>query len=96
MLAAVRNGDKVDEPTTASVPSDSIQVWNRWSAEVAPKFYTLHASDKDWETTAIEGVAVRPLNVDEERDEVTMLVRMDAGTSYPRHRHARQRTVLRA
>jgi len=72
---------------TGSKPGDSpIQVWNRWPATDA-KFFTLASSENDWQDTTVEGIRARVLRVDEDRDEVTMLVRMDPGTSYPSHRH---------
>jgi anti-sigma factor ChrR (cupin superfamily) len=83
VLAAVRGSDAAGGPTPAAA---DVQIWNRWTTTGDPKFYTLPAGD-DWQRTAIEGIDVRPLHVDEPSDTVTMLVRMAAGTSYPRHRH---------
>jgi anti-sigma factor ChrR (cupin superfamily) len=83
VLAAVRGSTAAESRPPAAA---SIQVWNRWTAPADPKFYTLAAGD-DWQDTAIAGIAVRPLHVDEQHDTVTMLVRMAAGTAYPRHRH---------
>lgn len=65
---------------------DSIQVWNQWTASERA-FFTVPASEADWQETAIDGIQARVLRVDDDRDEVTMLVRMAAGTSYPKHRH---------
>jgi anti-sigma factor ChrR (cupin superfamily) len=46
------------------------------------------ASEASWERTAIEGVAIRTLFVDRENNQFTALVRMQPGSSYPRHVHA--------
>ena len=46
------------------------------------------ASEASWERTAIEGVAIRTLFVDQENNQFTALVRMQPGSSYPRHVHA--------
>lgn len=47
----------------------------------------VHTTAGDWEETGVEGVRMRSLFVDEANDRVTLLVRMDAGASYPSHRH---------
>lgn len=70
---------------------DATQVWRRWSgrigSQIAEGLDTVRDDDGSWETTAVEGVSVKPLFVDEARRVVTMLVRMDPGSSYPPHRH---------
>jgi anti-sigma factor ChrR (cupin superfamily) len=45
------------------------------------------AAGAEWEGTAVEGVTIRTLFVDEENNQFTALVRMAPGTSYPRHIH---------
>lgn len=66
------------------------QVWKEWAAPLgvgpAGMSYAAAAGAR-FEPTGIDGIEVRRLAVDRERDQVTMLVRMAAGTSYPAHRH---------
>lgn len=95
VLAAIRGAASSASPAASSDPRASagatedvakIQVWNRWPATDS-KFYTLSGEGGEWQDTAIAGIQARVLRVDEQRDEVTMLVRMAAGTAYPSHRH---------
>jgi quercetin dioxygenase-like cupin family protein len=43
---------------------------------------------RGFEPSGFPGVFVRRLHVDADNDRVTMLVRMEPGTSYPAHRHS--------
>jgi anti-sigma factor ChrR (cupin superfamily) len=52
-----------------------------------PELLTLRSGEGDWEETSVPGVSIRTLYVDRERDQYTALVRMSAGSSYPRHVH---------
>jgi len=71
---------------TATAPA--IQTWKQWAGNApAGGLPYVPASLGAWEPTAIAGIAVRKLHVDREHDRATMLIRMDAGTSYPGHRH---------
>ena len=49
---------------------------------------TLRSGEGAWKATGFEGIQVRRLFVDRERETVSMLVKMAAGARYPRHRHA--------
>ncbi len=70
----------------------AIQTWRNWGsgsdAPLRPGLTTLRAEESAWEPIGIDGIRVRMLAVDPERRMVTMLIRMDPGTSYPSHRHA--------
>jgi len=73
----------------AQPPAEATQVWKRWKeAGPADKLHIVRAGEGAFEPTAAQGVSVKPLSVDPERRYVTMLVRMEPGTSYPRHLHA--------
>lgn len=48
----------------------------------------VRTTEGDWEDSGVEGVRMRSLFVDPANDRMTMLVRMEAGASYPSHRHA--------
>lgn len=93
-IAADRpSGDRLEAapaPSPAARPeAERTQVWRRWmSAPGADGVFTLRAEETGWEKTDIEGIEVRNLFADRERNYVTMLVRMAAGTAYPTHRHA--------
>lgn len=73
----------------ARPPRDAaaIQSWKQWAPSAAGEAMTIVRGDGAWETTGVDGVAVRRLFVDAANDRVTMLVRMAAGTAYPAHRH---------
>ena len=64
-------------------------VWRRWNKDedVEGSLYTLRASDGDWEPTGVDGVRVRRLFVDSDRNRMTVMFQMDPGTSYPQHIH---------
>jgi quercetin dioxygenase-like cupin family protein len=70
------------------------QIWKVWakasSTQTAdtPGILVRRAKEGQWEDTGINGISVKRLLVDPANDSVTMLVRMPAGASYPRHRHA--------
>ncbi len=80
--------------TAAGVP-DAVrpnQVWKEWSTtgdvDAAGLQYVAGSGPgAAFESTGIEGIEVRRLGVDRAKDQVTMLVRMAAGTAYPAHRH---------
>jgi quercetin dioxygenase-like cupin family protein len=63
------------------------QLWKHWpgSARSSP---VVPAREGPFEPTDIAGISVRRLFVDEAAERVTMLVRMQAGSAYPAHRHA--------
>lgn len=76
-----------DRGTPPSPPG--VQVWKKWSAPASrPELYLQRAQEGKWEATAVPGVEVKKLFVDQSRSYATMLVRMAPGTSYPGHRHA--------
>lgn len=68
--------------------SAGVQAWKRWAANSAgDTSIIVRGAATDWQATAVDGVRVRRLFVDAEAERITMLVRMDAGTAYPAHRH---------
>lgn len=75
-----------EEIPAEEIPAEEIQVWKRWTTTEPSKFHIVPSS-QGWQPTAVPGIDVRALHVDEARDAVTMLIRMAPGTSYPRHRH---------
>jgi anti-sigma factor ChrR (cupin superfamily) len=86
VLDRVRGTD-APRPT---VPSRPTQVWKEWNApsDVGSDGLTFAPSTGvSFEPTGIDGIVVRRLAVDREKDQVTMIVRMAPGTSYPAHRH---------
>jgi anti-sigma factor ChrR (cupin superfamily) len=65
-----------------------VQLWKNWTSQSQTKALTVQRRDEgQWEKTGVAGVEVKQLYVDHERDYVTMLVRMQPGSSYPSHRH---------
>jgi anti-sigma factor ChrR (cupin superfamily) len=63
------------------------QVWKQWAPPVAAGLHVVRQGEGSWENVA-PGITARRLYVDPERDTVTMLVRMEPGSSYVPHRHA--------
>jgi anti-sigma factor ChrR (cupin superfamily) len=67
-------------------PSPS-QVWKSWTSVEDPSGLGLVRADEGrWESIA-EGITVKRLSFDADRGSATMLIRMQAGTRYPSHRH---------
>lgn len=68
--------------------AEGTQVWRAWQPpRVQGGLFTQRADEGAWEPTDIKGIEVKRLFVDPERDQITMLVRMAAGTAYPKHIH---------
>ena len=63
-----------------------IQVWKKWQPDSPSGLNVVRAGGGEW-STVMAGIHVKQLNVDPEQGNVTMLVRMDPGSSYPPHRH---------
>ena len=80
---------RVTASTQSPPPGGEVeqQIWKQWRGGPMPENWVLGASEGAFEPTAIAGIAVRRLFVDEGADRVTMLVRMQPGTAYPAHRH---------
>ncbi|HVS11011.1 MAG TPA: cupin domain-containing protein [Planctomycetota bacterium] len=78
------------ERVEAERRADQGQVWKRWRGDARAEggLSTIRAEEGAWQSTAFDGVEVKPLSVDARRRFVTMLVRMAPGSSYPGHRHA--------
>lgn len=73
--------------TGAPAPDDVRQVWKAWEGEVAPDPLSLVRAEEGVWQEAMAGVLVKRLSLDPENRMTTMLIRMRAGTCYPRHRH---------
>lgn len=74
---------------SAAQNANEVQVWKNWKRPSGPAdFFLQRGSEGEWEPTAVAGVEVKKLFVDQKRNYATMLVRMAAGTAYPGHRHA--------
>ncbi len=86
----IRAGLASARPKSEEHRSAGPQVWKEWRATPAslegPSVVPEDA--QAFEPTGFPGVLVRRLAVDETADRVTMLIRMEPGTSYPAHRHA--------
>jgi len=73
-----------------SIATPPIQVWKNWSDDTAPTSASgvVRANDGEWQSTGSPGVFVRQLSLDPVRQMTSMLIRMEPGSSYPRHVHA--------
>ena len=96
LLARIR-GERGDESCESSQSREKparspVQTWKSWqgSQDAAGSGsidrFVAH-DDGAFEPTGAKGVSVRRLHVDRARGFTTMLVRMEAGSSYPGHRH---------
>lgn len=65
------------------------QVWRRWQPDDPNQAHSIirNAAGGQWEDTGIEGIRIRRLSADPARNQMSMLVRMAAGTGYPAHVH---------
>ncbi len=71
-----------------SAPQHSPQIWKTWNADRAGNtVHTVRANEGNWDETGVPGVRVRKLFIDTERNQFTAVVKMEPGTSWPRHRH---------
>ena len=68
-------------------PDPGPQVWKSWPADSPGALHVVRAGESGWQAIGIEGIQVKKLFSDPERDSVTMLIRMAPGTAYPPHRH---------
>ncbi|KAA0227269.1 hypothetical protein EDS67_16735 [candidate division KSB1 bacterium] len=84
--------EHAEAPVTGKSAAENtrdVQIWKNWKRPAGPvDFFLQRGSEGEWETTAVPGVEVKKLFVDQKRSYATMLVRMAAGTAYPGHRHA--------
>ncbi|MEK7727032.1 MAG: cupin domain-containing protein [candidate division KSB1 bacterium] len=96
LLSAVREYEatsnrvpqKFGAETGSSMPVPA-QLWKKWSSNpAATDLLVQRSAEGEWEKTGVDGVEVKQLFVDDKRGYVTMLVRMQPGSSYPSHRHA--------
>ncbi len=75
-------------PQSSHESGQNPQVWKQWASTGAgPALYTLRSGATPWEPTGIDGIEIRRLFVDRDRNQTTMMIRMAAGRSYPRHVH---------
>lgn len=58
--------------------------------EALPGFHLLRAETKHWRATGHEGVDCMVISHDPATDALTTLLRLQAGASYPRHRHTKE------
>jgi quercetin dioxygenase-like cupin family protein len=79
----IQAGKAPDAPPASRVPP---QVWKQWQAS-GKSDRVVPAAEGAFDPTDIAGIWVRRLSVDEAAERVTMLIRMEAGTAYPAHRH---------
>ncbi len=85
--ATVANAESAARTRSANL-QPPVQLWKNWASRFDAKDLIVQRRDEGrWEKTGVEGVEVKQLFVDPKRDYVTMLVRMQAGASYPSHRH---------
>jgi anti-sigma factor ChrR (cupin superfamily) len=70
----------------SSSPASQLQPWKFWGAEASEELHVVRRDEGVW-TTIAGGVYAKRLYADPGRDRVTMLIRMDPGSTFPSHRH---------
>jgi anti-sigma factor ChrR (cupin superfamily) len=95
-LAELRNATAVLATASAIPPPSGLrekvmalaspQVWKGWDNELPGDLHAVRSGEGEWQTVR-PGVHAKQLYVDRTRDLVTMLVRMEPGSSYVPHRH---------
>ncbi len=75
--------EKIADPDSAAFHSAAPQKDPVASAEV----FTCRHEEGVWEETGLPGVSFKKLFVDQQRDYVTLLLRLEAGATYPSHQH---------
>ncbi|MBK7877397.1 MAG: cupin domain-containing protein [Planctomycetes bacterium] len=90
ILDRVRTSQAAPSPRRAEDDAVRGQVWKRWTDDggVSSGFTYVDRDERAFEPTAFPGVRARRLFVDQANQRVTMLVRMDAGATFPPHRHS--------
>ena len=71
----------------AKTPPPVTQVWKRWNMSSEHDLLVVRRGEGEWENVA-PGVTAKQLYVDPQHDSITMMVRMEPGSSYAPHRHA--------
>ena len=83
-LNAVMKKRQQNEP---AAPKKVEQLWTRWPETIVKEAQTIiHADEVAWEPLG-KGLHVKNLFVNRAEQRVTMLVKMEAGGSYPPHVH---------
>jgi len=83
-VAASAHASADEAHAAAARPAQS---WKDWAPSRGDGPIFVPAADAGWQPTGVAGVFAKGLFVDPRHDRVTMLVRMDAGSTYPAHRH---------
>lgn len=85
LLSGISRGEM---PGAGSNLSDrEAQVWKAWvPPQAAGQIQVVRTNEGEWQEVRA-GVWAKQLHVDPERDQATMLIRMNAGSSYIPHRH---------
>jgi len=87
--AVLRRATALVAVSQVPAQAPALQPWKNWSSTGGTDgiFYQHAAVAGPWEETGVPGVSVRRLFVDRANDRMTALFRMQAGSSYPSHRH---------
>ncbi len=71
-----------------SAKQSTEQPWKTWQSDnLDEELDVTTEQERQWNTTAFQGVEVCQLAADPDLDRITMLVRMAAGSAYPPHTH---------
>jgi anti-sigma factor ChrR (cupin superfamily) len=81
------------ELTAAQRTAMHERILARIDSDAPPDTFTVRAADMQWVTVG-EGVEVKVLRVDRERNDQTVLIRMQAGAVVVGHRHTQEEECL--
>ena len=85
--ALLKRIDAPAEPAPAESPLRRVVAESLAAAEPSQALVIRRAAEAAWQVGEMPGVSIRVLFADPDRNHFTALVRMAAGTSYPRHIH---------
>lgn len=83
----IRGQDEQGEVASNEEAAPAGQPWRKWKTARAEGLSFALASEAQWEPTGVDGVEARRLYADTENHRITMMVRMQPGSSYPAHHH---------
>lgn len=87
-LMARVTGSRHDGASSGEGQVGNPQIWREWASDsIRGGAFVQRGQSAEWTGVGIEGIQIRRMFVDRERNQMTMLVRMAAGTAYPRHIH---------
>lgn len=87
LASTAPSSDPVVSSSSSNTRSLDARPWIRWASPRPTDFRIERGDTEDWVPTGFDGIEARRLFADPVNHRITMMVRMQPGTSYPAHRH---------